>query len=196
MTSTLPDVFSPLGLNVSGPLSFEEWDTLGHTLGSIQKATPWLLGDWHSMGLVLFGEESAQGASSELGVQYSTIQKYGQVASRIPPQDRRLGLSWYAHQQVAWLKPADRNAWLDKAEQGSWDSTRLRAELLAAKALPERVGDDPAEPPEISAREALTMIRSDPVWAGVASAALATLTPEPAYEIATCPLCKHQFPLL
>lgn len=193
--STLPDLFSPTGLKVTKPLSYEDWSNLGYTLGTFTKATPWLVGDWYVMGEALFGEKSAQEISDGLGINVGTVSRYARVATQIPPVDRRASLSWYSHSLVAPLPRPARNSWLEQAEEGGWDSGRLRANLAAAKALPVRTEAGEEQRVEITAREALTMIRSDPVWRDVASAALDILPTDPVYEIVTCPRCKHQWPL-
>jgi hypothetical protein len=57
---------------------------------------------------------------------YKTLQNYRSVAKRIPPNRRRDGLSFGVHETVAYLDPAEREHWLDLAEQNDWRRDDLR----------------------------------------------------------------------
>jgi len=185
---SLREAFSPTGLTLDNPgeITYEAWEELGHLLGTLAKATPWMIGDWWCLGEARFGETAAQAAAS-VGVNPQTILNYGSVARKIPPQDRVAAISWYAHSLLAPLPRPERNRWLKRAVKEGWDSTRLRAALLAEKALQpaSKNGDHPDEKPDISPGEALTLMKADPVWREVASRALDHMALEPK----TCPHC-------
>ena len=103
-------------LNVwKGPLQFAYW---------CQRAGPWWIGDMINAGEDQFGESFAQ--LGEGGISTEMLSRYAAVARRVPIQNRRPGLSWSAHAQVAKL-PVDRQrAVLQQAEREGWDTVQIR----------------------------------------------------------------------
>lgn len=184
-TADLPAVFQPVSLDVQGDLTYPQWVHVGLTIGQMARSTPWLAGDWWCYGEARYGQTAHQAAEA-VCLNRQTLLNYGSVSRRIPPQDRIPDLSWYHHSLVAALPRAERNRWLKRSLAEGWDSSRLRAALVADKALPERTGSDDDKPP-ISAREALTLMTGDPVWREVATRALDTI------EQVTCPKCGERF---
>lgn len=98
----------------AGPLRFALW---------CQQGAPWWIGDLLNAGDARFGEMFSQ--VCEGAVSADQLQRYESVARRVPPENRRPGLSWSAHAAVARLPHAMQRKMLDRAEQAGWTSTVL-----------------------------------------------------------------------
>ena len=111
-------------------MKFEHWSQAGGILGMFANANPWYIGDWLMYGEHTYGEKYAQ-ASDLTGLDPSTLQGYQFVASRIDKINRRKGLSFSHHREVAPLEPEQQELWLDLAEQNGWTLAQLRAAIRA-----------------------------------------------------------------
>lgn len=98
----------------AGPLRFALW---------CQQGAPWWIGDLLNAGDARFGEMFSQ--VCEGAVSADQLQRYESVARRVPPENRRPGLSWSAHAAVARLPHAVQRKMLDRAEESGWTSTVL-----------------------------------------------------------------------
>lgn len=185
MPVSLRDAFTPTGLNVTPDLSYDDWHALGEAIGGMSRATPWMIGDWWALGEARFGETAAQAAEA-VNLNRQSLLNYGSVARRIPPQDRRPELSWYAHSLVAPLPRAERNRLLDRAVREGWDSGRVKGALAASRAGV--ASRDNGERPSITPEEALKLVRADPVWTEIATRAL-----DHPPDVVRCPACGHQW---
>jgi len=101
-----------------GPLRFALW---------CQQGAPWWIGDLLNAGDARFGEMFSQ--VCEGAVSADQLQRYESVARRVPPENRRPGLSWSAHAAVARLPHALQRKMLDRAEQAGWTSTVLNRKV-------------------------------------------------------------------
>lgn len=98
----------------AGPLRFALW---------CQQGAPWWIGDLLNAGDARFGEMFSQ--VCEGAVSADQLQRYESVARRVPPENRRPGLSWSAHAAVARLPHALQRKMLDRAEEAGWTSAVL-----------------------------------------------------------------------
>lgn len=101
-----------------GPLQFAIW---------CQRASPWWIGDLLNAGDARFGEAFSQACQGI--VSPDMLQRYESVARRVPPDNRRKGLSWSAHAAVARLTSDQQRIILDRAEENGWNSEQLRVEV-------------------------------------------------------------------
>jgi hypothetical protein len=102
----------------AGPLRFALW---------CQQGAPWWIGDLLNAGDTRFGEMFSQ--VCEGAVSADQLQRYESVARRVPPENRRPGLSWSAHAAVARLPRALQRKMLDRAEQYGWTSAVLNRKV-------------------------------------------------------------------
>jgi hypothetical protein len=123
-------VLTPVGLEVRGEPSFEEWREAGEVLRYMEGSTHWWLGDWLNLGEQSYGEmylkaEAAIGDS----LSYGTLRNCKSVAGKVELSRRRDNLSFAHHQEVAPLPPRDQTKWLKQAEDEGWTRAQLRAAL-------------------------------------------------------------------
>lgn len=130
-------VVTETSLKLSNPrdLTWEQFERLGQFLGTLGQAYCWWVGDLLLYGEDLFGEEYAQ-IEASLPHSLHTLENYRSVAKRIPWNRRRPGLSFGAHETVAYLEPEKRDEWLDKAEAEGWKREEMRNAVRDAKELP------------------------------------------------------------
>lgn len=165
---------SPLGMEVDGKLTFDEWMALAPHIGSALRSMAFVVGDW-----LIYGEDefSAQleleievegedpnaprptkrvtrerydTAHTSTGIDLATLKTYAHVSRRVPLSLRNNLLSWEHHKAVAKLKEADLTRWLDTAKDGdkhgAISARRLRASITAGRILsPEEMVIPPSE---------------------------------------------------
>jgi len=115
-------------------ISWEKYQQLGEFLGTLGRAYPWWVGDFLNYGEDVFGEDFAQ-IEASLPHSEQTLANYKSVAKHVPRTRRRKSLSYSVHADVAYFEPAERDRWLDKAEDQGWKRDQMRAALKEAKAL-------------------------------------------------------------
>jgi hypothetical protein len=146
---------TPLGLDVSEPLSHEEWREIGRRIGRAMRSAAFVIGDW-----LVYGEgRAAQGtfwsdipaqdsiakrvydeASELTGMDWVTLQNYAYVSRNVPRSLRNENLSWEHHKKVAKLKnDFEKTRWLklaaEKKIEGKPVSTRRLARSIEAGRL-------------------------------------------------------------
>ena len=124
-------------------LGMREWAEQGRRLGVIGRGAGWWIGDWLRYGNQRFGERYVR-ASRITGYDVQTLMNMVYVASRVPPEERREGLSWSHHAEVAAAEPGDRARWLDMAETERLSVRCLREEVRRARRM---AAHEPAEEP-------------------------------------------------
>lgn len=114
---------SPVGMQISSELSFEEWSELATSIGQAARSIGFIIGDWLVYGQSLFGTEgfaekrvdaaSYQLAINATGLDLSTLQNYAYVSRNIPFSLRTERLSWEHHRLVAKLPEAEQQEWIE-----------------------------------------------------------------------------------
>jgi len=114
---------SPVGMQISSELSFEEWSELATSIGQAARSIGFIIGDWLVYGQSLFGTEgfadrrvdsaSYQVAINATGLDLSTLQNYAYVSRNMPFSLRSERLSWEHHRLVAKLPEAEQQEWIE-----------------------------------------------------------------------------------
>jgi hypothetical protein len=146
-TLSLPNdkvTISPVGMQITGDLSFEEWRELADHIGRAARSVSFIIGDWLVYGQSLFGTDgfpdkrvdnaSYQLALAATGLDLSTLQNYAYVSRSMPYPLRSERLSWEHHRLVAKLPEGDQKDWIDAcvAEENAgrrMSTRRLRKSL-------------------------------------------------------------------
>ena len=122
-------VVTETSLKLTDPdLPWEDYEKLGSFLGQMNRACSWWIGDLILFGEAFYGHRYAQ-IEDAIGLAPQTIANRVSVAKHIPPKHRRASLPFGVHSEVAYLEPADRDRWLDRAELGAWTRAKLRQEM-------------------------------------------------------------------
>jgi hypothetical protein len=118
--------YLPCALIVVHGIAWEEWVSLWNTVEQLDKSSKWYVGDALLAGQREFNERFSQ----VVDAQYIHQQRGALwVSSRIPPAERREGLSWSVHREAASLSPARRKKMLDLAEANGWGSKEVIEEI-------------------------------------------------------------------
>ena len=114
---------SPVGMQISSELSFEEWSELATSIGQAARSIGFIIGDWLVYGQNLFGTEgfadrrvdsaSYQLAINATGLDLSTLQNYAYVSRNMPFSLRSERLSWEHHRLVAKLPENEQQEWIE-----------------------------------------------------------------------------------
>jgi hypothetical protein len=124
-----PFEFGPARARVHGQPPIDDWEGPLQFALWCQRASPWWIGDMLNAGDARFGERFYQ-ICEGYGVSADQLQRYQSVARRVPPANRRAGLSWSAHAMVARLPVDEQHAVLIEAERRGWTSEEIRRYLL------------------------------------------------------------------
>jgi hypothetical protein len=160
-------VLTPLGMEVAGTLTHEEWREIGRRLGRAMRSAAFVIGDWLVYGEgraaqgTLWSEIPAQDvipkqvydeAVEVTGMDVATLINYAYVSKSIPRSLRNDQLSWEHHRKVAKIKDAqEKTRWLriaaEQRENGKPVSTRrLSRSIQAGRLLSiEEMQDDDAD---------------------------------------------------
>jgi hypothetical protein len=114
---------SPVGMQITSELSFEEWSELATSIGQAARSIGFIIGDWLVYGQSLFGTDgfpdkkvdsaTYQIAIAATGLDLSTLQNYAYVSRNIPYSLRTERLSWEHHRLVAKLPAAEQQDWIE-----------------------------------------------------------------------------------
>ena len=121
--------FQPTGLTIEGEPPIEAWAAPLRFALWCQKASPWWIGDLLNAGDARFGEMFSQVCEGVVSAEM--LQRYESVARRVPPENRRPGLSWSAHAAVARLEPQEQRKLLKQADENGWSSDELLKKVRA-----------------------------------------------------------------
>jgi hypothetical protein len=158
---------STTGLEIDGPLSFEEWSALAPNLGTSLRSLAFVVGDWLVYGedtfekqLLLPGMEDDHTDSPRIaearynaardatGIDRAVLAHYAYVSRRVPREHRNEHLSWEHHKAVARLRPSEQREWLERAASPDdrLTSRRLRVSIIRGEVVPtERLAAPAAE---------------------------------------------------
>jgi hypothetical protein len=140
---------SRLGLEMTQPLTFEEWRDMAPTLGQLVTGVGFVIGDWLVYGETHFSEKGPitrrvstliyDEAVNVTGLDRRTLHNYAYVARRVPTARRSLRLSWEHHRIVAKLPALEQERWLNLAEKAGKErvisTMRLRKSINAGRLL-------------------------------------------------------------
>lgn len=157
---------TPLGLEITAELSFEEWSALAPAIGEVARSLAFVVGDWLAYGERFAAQRPLPGfqemptkvesgrydeALLRTGLDRGTLQNYAYVSRNVPSSLRNEGLSWEHHKAVARLDADAQRHWLGLAlaenETGRrMSSRRLRRSIEAGRVLTvEELQSDPAD---------------------------------------------------
>lgn len=120
---------TPVGLEITDQMSFEDWQRFGTTIRRLQKTIAWIVGDWLAHGERHY-RDTYETAAEKLGYKVKTLYNYKYVASRVELSLRCESLSFTHHYLVATLEPDRQAYWLAKAVEGKWSIKRLKIEMV------------------------------------------------------------------
>lgn len=156
--------YSPLGLAIERPMTFEEWDQLGDQIAIMHTASPWWIGDWYIAGEAAYGEAAAQArAISERASKHGhaltpdTVIDYASLCRKFPSSERSENLS-LSHYRIVRALP-NASELLKRAEAEELSSRDL-------KRIVDGKTNEPATPePIVMAGEGeYDVIMADPPW--------------------------------
>ncbi|MFD6157264.1 LmbU family transcriptional regulator [Nocardia sp. NPDC060256] len=123
-----------VGAHIPEKLTFEMWERAGQHLSVVVDSSTWCLGDWLVYGKRHFPDRY-EVAVRAAGLRYQTLRNYAWVARRFPLEQRRTGLSFQHHAEVASLPVDEQNLWLDEAERLMWTTKQLRTQIRNRQTL-------------------------------------------------------------
>jgi hypothetical protein len=125
-------------LQLPESMSVEQWRDVVITIGQIDGAIQWWIGDWWLFGVEhQWGWGEGREAAEAAGFNYQTVKQYGSVAAAYKWCDRSHHLK-FTHHLVAMSAPAkERKRWLSRAGKKGWSVAQLRAEIAEAKRIAE-----------------------------------------------------------
>jgi hypothetical protein len=110
-----------------------DWVSLGRQLFVVADSSAWWLGDWLIYGQSHYPDRYER-SLAETALDYQTLRNYAWVARKYTPEQRHEGLSFQHHAEVAGLPEAERDRWLEHAEEGGWSRNELRRRLREERA--------------------------------------------------------------
>ena len=122
-------------------MDFDEWAKEGRRLRAVHNGVLWAVGDWLNWGEAKWGERYTQ-AVEATGYAQSFLQNVKWVAAKFTPDQRRNGLSFSHHSEVASLEPETAQAFLTVAEHDGMSTADLRSRVKEAKAAKKREGKE------------------------------------------------------
>ena len=148
-------VLTSLGMDVSEPISYEEWCEIGTRIGRAMRSAAFVIGDWlvYGQGRVAQGtfwgnipaqnkiEREIYDKAVELtGMDELTLANYAYVSRNMPRSLRNDQLSWEHHRRVARVRDdTEKTRWLNLAAEnrinGKPVSTRRLSRSIEAGRL-------------------------------------------------------------
>lgn len=135
----LPGVVStPMALEITADLSFNDWKRLGEQLGAVNDRALWAAGDWRA-----YGEKFA----ADYGEGLAAIDRHDRrafearaVSIAYPPTpsgeerevgQRMPGVSWTLHERIlrSVKDPSARETWLNEVKRHGWHKAELEDRL-------------------------------------------------------------------
>jgi hypothetical protein len=125
---------TPVGLNISAKLSYEQWSDLVKRTQRTHRSILWVIGD-----LLCYGESRWSQKFSQAIEEHSeqTWLNAMWVSSKIEPIRRLMQLSWSHHQQVAALPPDEQDKFLKIAHEKKLSVHELRKAIRLSRVIEE-----------------------------------------------------------
>ena len=122
--------------------SYEQFERACAALGVMYAATravdseiKFAIGDLIVKGEALYGARAYQ-AFEEFGMSEEVMSECARISGKVPPRNRRKGLTWSHHRAVAALPVETQREWLSRARTQSLSHHALREALRAQGASP------------------------------------------------------------
>lgn len=119
------------GLSIKGELDFPDWAILLDRVAALSDSIQWVLGDLMAYGELRFSADKYRIIIEQTGRKYPTVHKWGNVAEKIPLDERRFNVRFTHYEQTAFIKKSDRERLLTLAEDNQWTVAHLRSEVEA-----------------------------------------------------------------
>jgi N6-adenosine-specific RNA methylase IME4 len=164
---------SPTGWRLPDNMSERDWRDAGASLGRIERAVMWWIGDWWAYGEHRYGDRKAiVEAPDWTGPSFRTCMNAATVCRQFETSRRREVLSFKHHAEVAALPSSEADRLLNAAEPATDDDTpRLKASELRGQVKrirrQERIVELAAETERASADlhgRIYNVIYADPPW--------------------------------
>lgn len=183
---------TPTALLIHEPeIEYDRYEALCYFLGRLNRSCSWWIGDLLNYGEQVFGHYVYQAAEAT-GLAPQTLANRASVCRHIPPSRRRASLPFGVHAEVAYLDPAERDRWLDRAELGGWTRATLRDAMRAARGIESgSVGDLTVT--SKNEDDDMSDLREEHSVEGVPAAKRDFLGELVRGQIHTCPSCGHTF---
>ena len=125
MTSKIEYIdYGETALTLNAKLTWAKAEEAARTLGTMEGAIQWWIGDFLNLSESTFGERYAQLVPE--GTAKETWRKYKWVCAQVPVIVRRRTLSFSHHDAVAKLEPKDQEVWLTLAVTKEMSVKKLR----------------------------------------------------------------------
>lgn len=134
-----------VGLQIPDALDIRTWEQVGRKISAVANCSAWCLGDWLVYGQYKYGERYRSVAVA-VNLDFQTLRNYAWVARRYELACRRENLSFQHHAEAAAVPVADRERWLDLAEEHRWSRNELRRNIRAGRSGPPQPATDPTLP--------------------------------------------------
>lgn len=167
LASITPKVrITPLGLEITEDLNFDEWRSLAPAIGGLARSLSFVVGDWLAYGERFEAQRPLPGfedmpakvdperldaALLKTGLDRGTLHNYAYVSRCVSRSLRNELLSWEHHKAVARLEPDAQRHWIEIAinenEAGRrMSSRRLRRSIDAGRIVTvEELKPDPVD---------------------------------------------------
>lgn len=121
---------STSGMDFPAVMTFEEWEATGKAVLFLDKAAPFVMGDWLIFGEDAFGENFAQ-ALDHTQLSEKTLRNRMYTCRNVDPTIRMMDgcLEFSHHTEVAKLKSDEQIEFLRQAEQNNWSVSDLRCAI-------------------------------------------------------------------
>lgn len=127
---------TPLGIRFAGEITREQWEALGHKLGTASRSIGFMIGDWiNSDTEGLDADERYAEAIRLTGLDYKTLQMFSRVSRSVPLNKRIKSLTFEHHRWAAPLPPPERDHWLRQADAKGMSARRLQRSIAAGRVL-------------------------------------------------------------
>lgn len=122
---------TPIGLDITGELTLEEWENIGQTIRQVNQALPWLVGDLMVYGNRVWGK-TYEDVARLVGRSVKTVYNWANIVGSIEFSRRRETLHFSHHALVAPFDAETQSEWLDFAIQHHLSVHRLDAKIKEA----------------------------------------------------------------
>jgi hypothetical protein len=129
---------SETSLVLDPEISWERYEAIVGFVGRLTRACCWWTGTLVNYGEARWGERYSQVMESS-GLSYDRLSTIAWVERRVPPSNRKPGLSFSHHEAVAKLPPSRQRALLDRAVADRLSRATLRDLAAAREPKPEPV---------------------------------------------------------